>query len=261
MNERLRDLFAVDPAEFVRARDALAKELRARGNEAEAKEVAALRRPTAALWAVNQLARKNPRDLEQFLDASEQVRHAQVRGGSGDDLRAAMAAQRRALATLEQAAADVMRGAGAEPSPGAVRTVQSTLQAAGSGPADVRQNLLHGTLREALEPAGFEALLGAGPVRAAHHATAAGAPARKSTRSAGAKGGRDAEREAKEERRAAERDAKRQLAEARKRAGKVRAAEKRLRGLEQRARKAEAAAQKARDAVGSARAELERLRT
>src|SRR5205823_4101481 len=107
MNERMRDLFAVEPSGFVHARDALAKELRAAGREAEAKEVTALRRPTAAVWAVNQLARKNRAELEQFIDASDRVRHAQVRGASGDDLRSAMAAQRGALAKLEQAAAEV----------------------------------------------------------------------------------------------------------------------------------------------------------
>src|SRR5438309_2209883 len=136
MNERMRDLFAVEPAEFVRARDSLAKELRTAGHEKEAKEVAALRRPTAPVWAVNQLARKNKAEVEQFLDASERVRHAQVRGASGDDLRTAMAAQRGALAKLEQAAADILRGTGAQATPGALRTVQATLQAAGSGTAD-----------------------------------------------------------------------------------------------------------------------------
>ena len=60
MNDRLRDLFAVPPAEFTTARDALAKELRAQGRDAEAKEVTSLRRPTAPVWAVNQLARRSP---------------------------------------------------------------------------------------------------------------------------------------------------------------------------------------------------------
>jgi hypothetical protein len=262
MNERMRDLFAVEPAGFVHARDALAKELRAAGREAEAKEVAALRRPTAAVWAVNQLARKNRAELEQFIDASERVRHAQVRGASGDDLRTAMAAQRGALAKLEQAAEDVLRGADAQASPSALRTMQATLQAAGSSPGELRKQLLEGTLREALEPAGFDALLAAGPV-AGRHAVAAPSAEGKSSHPAG--GAREkaahAEQRARKDRRAAEREAKRQLAEARKRARATSAAEKRLRTLEQRARTAEAAAQKAHEALDAGRAALERLRS
>src|SRR5256885_13555082 len=162
MSDPLRDLFAVPPAEFTGARDALAKELRAKGREAQAKEVAALRRPTAPVWAVNQLARRAPADVEALLDSSERVRNAQVRGAGGDELRAAMAAQRAALAKLEKGAEQVLRGAGLQASPGALRTVQSTLQAAATGPHEMRDALRTGTLREALEPAGFEALLGAG---------------------------------------------------------------------------------------------------
>ncbi|HYZ89994.1 MAG TPA: hypothetical protein VE620_11920 [Myxococcales bacterium] len=251
MNDRVRDLFAVEPAQFVQARDALAKELRAAGNEAEAKEVSGLRRPTAAVWAVNQLARKNRAVVEEFLDASEQVRRAQLRGASGDELRIAMAAQRGALAKLEEAAADVLRSAGTDASPGALRTIQSTLQAAAAGPSEVRRELLEGTLREAMVPTGFDALLGAGPVRAGHRVRAGAADG----------GEKQAARQAKEDRRAAEREAKRQRATARKRAAAVRAAEARLRAMEQKAKKADADAQKARERVEAARAALERLRS
>ncbi|HWE26070.1 MAG TPA: hypothetical protein VG496_19190 [Myxococcales bacterium] len=261
MNERIRELFTVEPAEFVGARDALAKELRAAGRDAEAKEVAALRRPTAAVWAVNQLARKNSAELEQFVDASDRVRHAQVRGGSADDLRAAMTAQRTALAKLEQAAAGILSEAGTQASPGALRTVQATLQAAGSTPGDLRKQLVEGTLREALEPAGFDALLAAGPVHAAAHHGAVGSHEKASARRQGHGSAASAERDAAKQRRAAEREAKRQLAAAKKRAAEARAAEKRLRALEQRARAADASAEKAREALEAARAKLDRLRT
>src|SRR5712671_5779119 len=168
MNDRLRDLYAVPPAEFVAARDALAKELRAAKHEAGAKEVASLRRPTAPVWAVNQLARRSPAEVEHLLETSERVRGAQLRGAGGDALRAAMADQRAAMAKLERGAEQVLRGAGLQASPGALRTVQSTLQAAATGPRELREALRSGTMREALEPTGFEALLGAGmkPARA-----------------------------------------------------------------------------------------------
>src|SRR6266849_949178 len=118
MTDRLRDLFGVPPGEFVAARDALAKELRAGGRETEAKEVASLRRPTAPVWAVNQLARRAPAEVEELLDSSERVQKAQLRGAGGDELRAAMAGQRAALAKLERGAEQVLRGAGLQASPG-----------------------------------------------------------------------------------------------------------------------------------------------
>src|SRR3989442_7028510 len=151
----LQELFAVPPAEFTAARNALAKQLRAAGREEEAKQVAALKRPTAPVWAVNQLARRSPREIEALLEASEQVRKDQLRGARGDELRAAMAAQREALAKLEGAAEQILRGAGMQASAAATRALQATLQAAATGSAEMREKLREGVLEEALEPSGF----------------------------------------------------------------------------------------------------------
>ena len=258
MADRLRELFAVPPAEFVTARDALAKELRASRREAEAKEVASVRRQTAPLWAVNQLARRAPSDVEELLDSSERVEKAQLRGAAGDELRAAMAAQRAALAKLEAGAEQILRGAGLQTSPGAVRTVQSTLQAAATGPREVRERLRSGTLLEALEPAGFEALLGAGigSARPAHKT-----PTSTSTRAPTGRAAAAAARAARTEARDAKRRAQEQAREERKRAREKLQAERNLRKLEGRAEAAERAAKKAREAVESARAALQRLRS
>ena len=260
MTDRLRELFAVPPAEFVTARDALAKELRASRREAEAKEVASVRRPTAPLWAVNQLARRAPSDVEDLLDSSERVEKAQLRGAAGDELRAAMAAQRAALAKLEAGAEQILRGAGLQTSPGAVRTVQSTLQAAATGPREVRERLRSGTLPEALEPAGFEALLGAGigSARPAHKTPTSTST---STRAPTGRAAAAAARAARTEARDAKRRAQEQAREERKRAREKLQAERNLRKLEGRAEAAERAAKKAREAVESARAALQRLRS
>ena len=126
---------------------------------------------------MNQLSRTQGAELDDFIEASDRVRHAQMRGAAAEELRAAMAAQRAALAKLEQAAAEVLRGSGAQPSPAALRTVQSTLQAAASGPGEAREQLREGTVREALEPAGFEALLGAKPAARPSRRSATGSHA------------------------------------------------------------------------------------
>jgi hypothetical protein len=256
MTDRLRELFAVPPAEFVAARDALAKELRASRREDEAKEVASLRRPTAPVWAVNQLARRAPSDVEELLDSSERVEKAQLRGAAGDELRAAMSAQRAALAKLERGAEQILRGAGLQSSPAALRTMQSTLQAAATGAREMRERLRSGTLLEELEPAGFEVLLGAGIAGGHGHEPATKTATSTSSRRDAAAASRAAKAEARQAKLRAEQQAR----EERKRARETAQLEARLRKLEAQAEAAERAAKKAREAVDSARADLQRLR-
>ena len=162
-------LYAVPPAEFTKARDALAKELRSAGKEDEAKSVASMRKPTAVLWTVNQLARIAHEDVDALLDAAKKLRRAHESGDSGA-LRAAMQEQRDALRALEGAAEKAAQEIGAKPSPDFQRRVQATAQsAAASEPEKLRE----GALDEELEPAGFESLMGthvAQPMHAPHAA-------------------------------------------------------------------------------------------
>ena len=143
-------LFAVPPAEFTKERDALARALREKGKADEAKEVAALRKPTAALWIANQLARLAPDEVKALIHATERLR-------KGDDLREAMRQQREALAKLADAAGRAALEAGTQPSLALQRRVQNTVQAAAATAPDA---LREGTLEHELEPVGFEGLAG-----------------------------------------------------------------------------------------------------
>jgi hypothetical protein len=101
------DLYALPPAEFTAARDTLAKRLRAEGDKAAAAEVKALRRPTVAAWAVNQVARDQPALVDAVVAAGRDLVAAQetlLGGGGRDELRAAMAARRDAVAAATRAA-------------------------------------------------------------------------------------------------------------------------------------------------------------
>jgi hypothetical protein len=243
------ELFAKPPAEFTATRNALAKELRGKGDEEGAKRLLALRRPTAALWATNQLARRAAGDLAALLESTESMRKMQARGGgAGDDLRAAMGEQRAALARLETAAQDALREAGLSVSQAVLRTVQRTLQAAAAGDRDLRDSLRKGTLESEQEPAGFEALLGAAPATAVHKP----AKERGKTRS-----------KAEERKEAA--DARRREKEAAKEAARrqreVKAAEALVHKLEAEAEKADRAANEARDRAREARTKLHELRS
>jgi hypothetical protein len=141
-------LFEVPLEDFVGARNALAKELRAAGKEDEAKRVAGLRKPPKALWLVNQLGRRAPIPLQALIAATRKIREAQEKGLSGDEVREGMRAQRAALAALTAAARD----------PASERRIHDTLQAAAMSEPDA---LREGRLLQELQPAGFGALLGA----------------------------------------------------------------------------------------------------
>ncbi|MGH9246982.1 MAG: hypothetical protein ACRD29_22225, partial [Acidimicrobiales bacterium] len=96
-DHHIDSLYQLPPEEFVAARDALARELRQAGNKDSATAVTALRRPTVAAWALNQLRQRDPDGVEELSAVGDSLRDAQERALAGDpdaDLRAAAAARR-----------------------------------------------------------------------------------------------------------------------------------------------------------------------
>src|SRR5919206_1996535 len=105
------DLYGLDPGEFVAARNDLAKRLRKSGDKQLAAEVAKLRRPSPAAWAVNQLARRHRQELEELVRKGEELRTAQDRalaGAEAGDLRQAGRARRDAVARLAELAERIL---------------------------------------------------------------------------------------------------------------------------------------------------------
>jgi hypothetical protein len=78
-------LYGLPLDEFTPRRDLLAKELRAARERDAAAWVKGLRKPTAAAWLVNQLARTQRAEARRVLDSAEELRSAQERilGGQG----------------------------------------------------------------------------------------------------------------------------------------------------------------------------------
>jgi hypothetical protein len=99
------ELYALDPQEFVRERDALAKQLRASGDRDEAARVKALRRPTVAAWAINQVAREQPHVVSALVDAAADARR-------GHDVRQALVHRRDAIARVMRAVREVLAESG-----------------------------------------------------------------------------------------------------------------------------------------------------
>jgi hypothetical protein len=127
-DERIDELYGLPLDEFTAARNALAKEVRASDPEA-AERVKALRKPSAAAWALNQAVRREPGLLKEFLDAAGELREAYealLAGGEREPVEAATSREREAAGTLADAAQEAAGGG----SPGLRDRVASTLRAA-----------------------------------------------------------------------------------------------------------------------------------
>jgi hypothetical protein len=153
-------LYQLPLNEFTAARDELVKRLRAEGERERAQEIKTLRKPTAAVWLVNQLARERPLDVQRLLKAGESLTKSQANAAAGKSSQTfpeARRAEQRALEQLAKAAGEIAERAGIG-SPVLAKAME-TLRAA-SLSDDGRDLLRRGRLTEELEPPGFEALTG-----------------------------------------------------------------------------------------------------
>jgi hypothetical protein len=158
VDDELLDRLANAPfGDWVSERDAVAKELRGEGRREEADEVKQLRKPSAPVWAANQLARRRPRCIQRLVEAAERLRTAQA--SRREDFATARAEERDALEAAVAEGRSILAEAGAESEAMASR-LEKTLRSAAAteATADV---LRAGRLAEELEAAGFDALLGA----------------------------------------------------------------------------------------------------
>lgn len=156
-------LYALTPTEFVPARDALAKRARAEVGKEAADEVKALRRPVAAIWAVNQLWHRDPKRFRRLLEMGDRVRAVQAtRGRSAESLGEALSEQRELVRALLDEAASVLEGAGLGVDANLER-VRANLAALSAWGTDLP--LRPGRLDGDVEPPGFEALLHVAPAK------------------------------------------------------------------------------------------------
>ena len=153
MDDVADELYGLDPGDFVAGRNELVRRLRKAGDRELAAEVAKLRRPSPAAWAVNQLARRHRADLEELVRLGEALRSAQDRALSGEesaDLRQAGRARRDAVARLAEQAERILVERGGAPGAHAGEVV-ATLEAA-SLDADAAATVLEGRLAAELQP-------------------------------------------------------------------------------------------------------------
>ncbi|MEU2060360.1 hypothetical protein [Streptomyces sp. NPDC013455] len=232
------ELYGLRPEEFVAARDRRALEARKAGEQALAKEIGALRRPSLAAWVSNLLVRGQPEEVEPLLGLGEELRRAH-RELDGTELRKLARRQNEVIGALGRQARRLAAQAGHPVGEGVQREVEQTLHAALADP-DAARRWAEGRLVKPLgAPAGFpvtdEAVLDRRPA----------APAARPEKPAR---GRD---------RAADAERERRLAQAR---AEARAAERELRAREAEADEAGRAAQEAGARVAGAEQEVRELR-
>jgi hypothetical protein len=165
IEEAIDRLYADAPEGFTAARDALAKELKAAGDDEAAKRVRSLRKPIRTAWAINRLVRDDANAVQHLLAAGERLRAAQQRalsGGGADELRERSEERRRLVNGLTERAARYL-GEGEAPA-AAVEDIAATLEAA-SIEQEAGAAVVEGRLVKPLpRPAGFGDVAGLKPI-------------------------------------------------------------------------------------------------
>jgi hypothetical protein len=197
VEQAARELYGLPPGEFTRARDARVKELRKQGEREAAEAVKALRRPTVAAWALNQLARTRSKDVEKLIAAGEELRSAQEELLGRCDRSAfqeAAGAERELVAELSADATTLASEAG-ERGGGLREKIAETLHAAALD-EETAEELRAGRLTREREAIGGFGAPGGGPAPTPSRRQAKPKPKKSPSRSktAAAADGDDAER-------------------------------------------------------------------
>jgi hypothetical protein len=163
LDQAADELYGLPRADFTKSRDELAKRLRDEGRRDLAGEVKALRKPTLAAWALNQLVRHRRKDVERLLAAGRELREAQeelVASGDRSGFQSAAAEERRLVAELARDAASLAGEAGVGSTQGLEEKLVATLHAAALD-EDTADELEAGrVVRERQAVAGFGGVLG-----------------------------------------------------------------------------------------------------
>lgn len=154
------DLYGLPLERFTAERNALAKALRAEGRRDDAARVTAMRKPSVAAWAVNQLVCTQRREFANVLKAGDALQQAQSElvAGRGDSstLRKASERERAVVDQLAQKAQGLLSAEGRELTRATLDRVAETLHAAALD-EDARAQVADACLGEELRHVGLGA--------------------------------------------------------------------------------------------------------
>ena len=108
-------LYALPLEEFTRERDELAKRLRKEGDADAAAKVKALKKPTVAAWAVNQVHRDRPDEVRELIEVTEELHRVYAKlssAGARERLEEAADMQRELIRSLVRCASQLLEAGG-----------------------------------------------------------------------------------------------------------------------------------------------------
>jgi hypothetical protein len=165
LEEELDRLYGLPLDEFTAARNELATRMKQAGQNAIATRIRELRKPSVAVWTVNQLARRHPDEVRALVEAGERLRTAQeaaLKGEGADAVRAAQRDERDVTRRLTRHAEKLLGEEGRPASPQTLERVNATLRTAAVDP-EAAELLAAGRLAEEPESPGFAALASIAP--------------------------------------------------------------------------------------------------
>lgn len=157
---RQRALYALPLGDFTSARNALAQELKSKGQTKQAQATKQLKRPVVTAWVVNQLAHRSPEKIDALLAAARTLEsaHRRVLSGLGPEaLKEANRAFQQTLDALMAEAHKLLATEGRAVTSELFRQVEETLRAAALGTEEDRTTLSQGMLTQPLQQAGLGA--------------------------------------------------------------------------------------------------------
>jgi hypothetical protein len=159
VDDEIRALYHGPFAEFVAARNALAKRLKKEGDAREA-VVRELKKPSLSAWGVDQLFAREARAMAAFVGAGERARAAQrkaVAGGDPKPLRELLATIRGEVQRLTERGVEMLAETEKAPGEAIVERLRTNLEALALDP-DAAPVAARGWLDEDLKPPGFEVM-------------------------------------------------------------------------------------------------------
>ena len=150
-------LYALPLDEFTRERDELAKRLRKDGEREAADAVKALKKPSVAAWAVNQVRRDRPEDVRRLIEVTEELHRVYAglsSAGARERLEEAADMQRDLIRSLVRCASQLLEAGGHNASEANLTKVADTLRAAALG-EDLRAQVSAGTVVKEQRAAGL----------------------------------------------------------------------------------------------------------
>jgi hypothetical protein len=153
LDQAVGQLYGLHPDRFLSARRELAAQAKADKDIGLAKAIESVRKPTAAAWAINQLVRQRPADVEQLVQLAAKLHEAQEKM-DGAALKSLSRERSTLVEDLVRATSEVADAAGGSVSASVATQVRETFVAA-LATTDAAEAVGSGQLTRALSYAGF----------------------------------------------------------------------------------------------------------